>query len=135
MLDEFDSMRGRYSTRASFAVVYIAEAHARDTWPVGPTVSVCDQPKTMAERVEVLRELGRSRAGRCLRGWPAGSVLVDGLRDNFLEAFGAWPLRMLVFRAQGPEADAAIRLVFKGQPDDHAAYHLEDLEDWLSSNC
>lgn len=119
----------------NFVVVYIAEAHARDTWPVGASLSVCDQPKTMAERLDILKELGRTRAGRCLRAWPAGSVLVDAMADNFLEAFGAWPLRMLVFKATGPEANAVVRLEFKSQPDDHATYHLEDLEDWLSENA
>ncbi len=51
-------------------MVYVAEAHARDQWPVGPTVSVCDAPKSLSERVEVLKELGRSGAGQCLRRWP-----------------------------------------------------------------
>jgi len=114
--------------------VYVAEAHARDQWPVGPTVSVCDAPKSLSERVEVLKELGRSGAGQCLRRWPQGSVLVDAMADSFLEAFGAWPLRMLVFQSS-PGPEGGVRLLFKGQPDDSCAYHLEDLGDWLTENA
>ena len=116
-------------------MVYVAEAHARDQWPVGASVSVCDAPKSLAERVEVLKELGRSGPGACLRRWPRGSVLVDDMADNFLEAFGAWPLRMLVFRAAPGPRGGDVRLVFKGQPDDDCAYHLEDLEEWLADNA
>jgi len=36
-------------------VVYVAEAHARDEWPVGESVSFCDAPKTLAERVALLQ--------------------------------------------------------------------------------
>ncbi|CAF1517081.1 unnamed protein product, partial [Rotaria sp. Silwood1] len=39
-----------------FMVIYIAEAHARDQWPMGKTISCVDQPITMEQRIENARQ-------------------------------------------------------------------------------
>lgn len=39
-----------------FLAVYISEAHSRDQWPVGKTISCVDQPTTMEERLHNARE-------------------------------------------------------------------------------
>jgi len=36
-----------------FLVVYIAEAHASDEWPVGSLTSVTTQPKNLAHRCDL----------------------------------------------------------------------------------
>ena len=117
-------------------LVYIAEAHARDQWPVGASVSFCDAPRSLAARVALAQELGRTAAGSALRDWPAGAVLVDGMDDGFLEAFGAWPVRFFVLQPELSHGTERLRLVFKAQPheDDHM-YHASDLAAWLEEHA
>eukprot|EP00808_Paulinella_micropora_P024229 g71854.t1 len=44
-----------YHTGVDFLAVYITEAHAKDEWPVGPTFSFAEQPKTQAARLALAR--------------------------------------------------------------------------------
>ena len=120
--------------------MYIAEAHARDERPTGASVSFCDAPTTLAARVGLLQELARTSAGACLRDWPAGSVLVDGMDDAFLEAFAAWPVRFFVLQpppASSPSgSDGEMRVALKAQPhDEDCMYHASDLAAWLEDNA
>lgn len=90
-------------------LVYIAEAHAADAWPInssryhGPANTV-HTPTSLAER--------RAVAGRmlealpCLRELP---ILVDDLDDRFLSTYAAWPIRLYAVSADG-------RLARIGQP-------------------
>lgn len=97
--------------------MYIAEAHARDQWPVGRVISHCDAPATMEGRVALAQQLYRQQPE--LQRIPC---LVDGMDDAFLEAFAAWPLRLFVVH-EG-------KLAFKAAPKD-GEYDLADLEAWL----
>lgn len=120
-------------------VVYVAEAHARDEWPVGESVSFCDAPKTLAERVALLQEFARSRVGRVLSEWPLGSVLVDSPEagDPFLEAFHCWPVRFFALQEanEGDSEGDAFKVALKGAPDAvECSYRMEDLEAWLEAN-
>ena len=119
-------------------LVYIAEAHARDEWPVGDSISFCDAPTTLAARVALVQELARTSVGACLRRWPAGSVLVDGMRDEFLYGFAAWPVRFFVLQPQSggsDELELELRVALKSQPhDDDCMYHASDLEAWLEQH-
>ena len=116
--------------------MYIAEAHARDEWPTGASVSFCDAPTTLAARVGLLQELARTSAGACLRDWPAGSVLVDGMDDAFLEAFAAWPVRFFVLQPPPPLASTPMSVALKAQPhDEDCMYHASDLAAWLKDNA
>jgi hypothetical protein len=82
-------------------------------------------------------------------------VLVDGMGDEFLEAYSAWPLR---FYALVPDDNASAsapapaqadtsnlgtakrttggwRMAFKAQPHkDDLTYHFSDLEDWVAEH-
>lgn len=111
-----------YRERASFAFVYIAEAHAIDEWQLRTNEDegvLLHQHTTLEERFAAARE-GAERLQLTL------PVLVDGMDDAVSEAFSAWPERIYV-------ADPAGRVAFKGGPGpwefdpDAAAAALENV--------
>ena len=69
-----------------FQLVYTAEAHASDEWPVGSHIAQ-RQPRSTHERVSVARR----RLAELGVNWPG--TLVDTGREAFQEAFACWPLR------------------------------------------
>jgi len=50
----------RFKDRASFAMVYVDEAHAQDEWPIGNHLNdlpnVANQPRTTKARLEVMNQ-------------------------------------------------------------------------------
>jgi hypothetical protein len=86
-----------YRDRASFAFVYIAEAHAVDGWHMQTNEDdgvLLHQHRTLEDRFAAARE-GAERMHLTL------PVLVDGMEDAVSEAFTAWPERIYVIRADG----------------------------------
>ena len=67
-------------------VVYIREAHARDTWPMGPQVSIVDDPTNIQDR------LHNARLFKLETGLEV-PVCVDGMNNAFDKAYAAWPER------------------------------------------
>ena len=110
-------------------LVYIAEAHASDVWPInstrcgGPANSVTT-PTTLAERCATARTM--SAAVPLANGADAlAPILVDGMDDEFLEAYAAWPIRLF-----GVARHGGLRLELIGQPEG-AMFALEACRDWL----
>lgn len=73
-------------------VLYIAEAHAEDIWPIGglyPTMS----HKSVKDRINASK---RMREILC---WEErdGDLFIDNMEDEFLEKYGAWPIGLFVF--------------------------------------
>jgi len=68
------------------AVVYLAEAHGSDEWPVGPSVSCVEQSTCIEDRIT------RAALMKATHGWRF-PVLVDSMQNEFHEAWGAWPMR------------------------------------------
>jgi hypothetical protein len=104
-------------------LVYIAEAHAQDTWPInstrcsGPGNTILT-PKTLEER--------RSVARRCvdaLRLEGTVPVLLDGMDDAFLETYAAWPIRLFGIGTSG-------RIERIANPRD-ATFELAPFRDWM----
>lgn len=94
-----------YRDRATFAFVYVAEAHATDEWQLQSNLDervLIPQHVTLEDRFAAARE-GRRRLGLTL------PVLVDGMDDAVSEAFAAWPERISVVNAAGS-------LVYVGGP-------------------
>jgi len=116
----FEHLYNKYKDRANFLVVYITEAHARDEWPVGKTISFCDQPKTLSDRCVLARKYSADNSLTI-------PVYVDNMNNHFDEVFAAWPLRFYVVKNG--------ELVFKAQPNlEHYAYDPTELSKWLKIN-
>ena len=83
-------------------LIYIAEAHASDEWPIGKTVSSCKQPQTIGDRVSLAARLAQSVPEQ-VRVW------VDSMDNEFMNTYAAWPTRYFI-------VDSGI-LRFIAQPD------------------
>jgi hypothetical protein len=104
-----------------FLAVYIAEAHTSDCWPmpVGGCVNTIAKPTTLEQRLA----LARAHMEQTGFDWP---VVVDGMNDDFLEVFAAWPERFFIVESEwnaaavDPHSHAAtaftFTLTFIGQP-------------------
>jgi len=73
----------------SFVSVYITEAHPQDEWPVGSKLSLCDQPKTDAARLQLANKLVQDNEYNL-------PVLVDTMHNAAMKAYSAWPFRYFV---------------------------------------
>lgn len=103
-------------------LVYIAEAHAVDVWPInsgrcaGPANSVV-RPRSLDERRAVAARM--LEALPCLASLP---LLIDGLDDAFFTAMAAWPIRLF-----GVRGGVLERI---GQPHS-ASFELAPFREWL----
>lgn len=124
-------------SRARVVLVYIAEAHAADVWPInsaachGPANSV-RTPTCLAERCATATRmvdalgLGGGGGGNSAGAGAGGalSVVADNMEDGFLRAFAAWPTRLYGIGSDG----ATIERI--AQPQD-AAFDLAPMLEWL----
>lgn len=79
----------KFGDRVDLLTVYIMEAHATDTWPLGLEVAY-KQTHTLTERAAVARDFIRDNAYE----FP---LALDVPPENaFNELFAAWPLRFYV---------------------------------------
>jgi len=98
--------------------VYIEEAHARDEWPIGATISCIDQPKTLEERVSAAREFVSEFDYRI-------PVLIDSMDNHFQKAFAVWPFRFYVIEGG--------RVALKAEPSlTSHKYDIDELDRWLA---
>ena len=110
--------RSHASDGMCFAVVYIAEAHARDQWPMGKTISCVDQPTTLEQRLENARQCKTKFNFEV-------PMLVDNMNNDFHLTYGSWPFRFYVIH-QG-------KLVFKAEPHEQTfAYDITELNAWIN---
>lgn len=102
-------------------MVYIAEAHASDEWPVGKLTSVTTQPKNLAHRRDLATVVHEELLGGEVE------VVCDDMRNTFQRTMACWPIRLFVVSNDGA-------LLYKAQPDlspDVYGYRLEGLSEWL----
>lgn len=97
-------------------LVYTAEAHASDEWPVGPHIHQ-PQPKSTAGRCAVAT---RRLAQLGLESLPA---LVETSSEAFHRAYASWPLRWYFMRDR--------RIEHIAQPHDGGGYAPEEIVTWL----
>jgi len=118
-------MQQKYGQKVVFLTVYITEAHAKNEWPCGKTLSFCDQPKTTEERCEIAC-IAKKKYSLSL------PILVDTINNSFDAQFAAWPFRFygLTFNK------GSATLGFKAQPDLQPwyAYEVTIIETWLKEN-
>ena len=97
-------------------MVYLAEAHATDEWPMG-TVPIA-QAKSMADRITAARRF-RHDTGFT---WPTAC---DAMDDGFYRRFGAWPTRFYVLEDS--------ELVFKIELDRDRLFDTDELRAWIEN--
>ena len=81
-------------------ILYIAEAHAEDVWPVGglyPTFS----HKNINDRLESSKKIKE------ILNW-SGTIYLDNMEDEFLKGYGGWPIGIFAFNIG--------RLIWRAKP-------------------
>jgi hypothetical protein len=97
--------------------IYIAEAHARDQWPAGKTISCVDQPTKLEQRLENARQFKQKYKFEM-------PMLVDSMDNKFHTTYGSWPFRFYVINDG--------KLVFKAEPGETTyGYDLNELDVWI----
>jgi len=104
-MPEIVKMAEELEDQVQFSLIYIAEAHANDEWPVRSSryhssgVVDLKQPTTLLERVAVARAF----VNEYLEEDSRIQVLVDDPEkgDPYLQAFSPWPLRFHVLGEDG----------------------------------
>ena len=97
--------------------VYIAEAHSRDQWPVGKTISCVDQTTTLEERLKNAREFRKNFHFEM-------PMLVDDMDNNFHQTYGSWPFRFFVIHNG--------KLILKAQPNEKIfTYDMNEIDHWI----
>jgi len=114
----FNELQEQFCGRAAFACVYLSEAHARNQWPVGSSVSEDDAPTTLQDRMKLARKMIKKTGLRI-------PIVVDDMDDSFGLTYSAWPLRYYVLGANGD-------LLYIAQPDPVSRlFEVEDLKCWM----
>jgi hypothetical protein len=111
-------VRSHTPTGMRLLAVYIAEAHARDQWPVGKTISCVDQPTTLAQRLDHAQQFKKNFNFEM-------PMLVDNMDNTFHNTYGSWPFRFFVIY-EG-------RLVLKAEPNkDTFTYDMNEIDKWAT---
>jgi len=118
----FHQLQQEFANDASFACVYITEAHAQDEWPISSsrynpnrTPVVYNQPTTIEERIKVARDFATAFKYQI-------PLLVDPIDNPFEEAYAPWPIRFYVLEDE--------RIVYLPEPK-NATYDIAALRTWL----
>lgn len=105
----------------SFIFIYIAEAHAKDTWPIAYKYER-PRPKTQEERrasSEEFTEINKEY----FKNW---TIAIDKVyKDEFNNTFSSWPTRFFVIKNR--------KLAYKAQPNERE-FKFSDLEIYLNEN-
>jgi hypothetical protein len=99
--------------------IYIAEAHSRDQWPVGKTISSVDQPTTLEQRLENAQQFKKNFNFEM-------PMLVDNMDNTFHHTYGSWPFRFFVIHDG--------KLILKAEPDKETfAYDIDEIDTWITN--
>lgn len=95
------ALLSKFSRIVNFLVIYIAEAHAIDEWPVGDPLKIM-QPISTIERVGIASKFKKDYNFLL-------PMLVDTVQNEFEQTYSAWPIRFYVIHED--------KIVFKANPD------------------
>lgn len=108
-----------FSQKLNFLTVYILEAHAEDTWPLGLSPAYC-QTYNVNDRSKVAKDFIRDN------GYDVPLKIDDPNGNPFNTVFAAWPLRFYVIGPDGtmiyihePEGDKVLATTFKKWLEEH----------------
>jgi len=107
-----------FSDIASFLVVYIAEAHASDVWPLGNAICIPDH-KTIEDRIKAAKK-------HILEDRKCGiPILVDTISNEFDYQFNSWPERFYILLNN--------KLEWIAKPSDQdKGFDRKEIENWLN---
>ncbi|CAF3320554.1 unnamed protein product [Rotaria socialis] len=112
-------VRSHVPNGIKLVAIYIAEAHSKDEWPVGETISCVEQPKTLEERLENARRFKKNFNFEM-------PMLVDDMNNTFHNTYGSWPFRFFVIY-EG-------QLLLKAEPDaEMFTYDLDEIDKWIAN--
>ena len=121
-LPHLEALSRRVLGRAAVALVYVAEAHAGDEWPIGWRCSIPQTSGNAAARA----------AAAALFVAETGSTLpmaLDTPDDAFDAAYASWPLRAYgLLPPTSPGAAATLDFVAHPRGD---TYDWCDVQEWL----
>lgn len=120
MVKDLNSLYMDFKDRVGFLMVYIAEAHSQDEWPMGDDVLLDRQPVEMAERCQVASEFRENTSFQL-------PMVADTMTNAFDQFFGAWPVRFFIVQDN--------ILQFKAQPNKLHSYDVEEVRNWLNTHC
>ena len=113
--------------RGAVALVYLAEAHASDEWPIGWRHAIAQTSGDAAARAAAAA-LFVAEQGVTL------PLALDTADDAFDAAYAAWPLR--AFGLLPPRAPGEAPVVdFVAQPRGEGYYAFREVEAWLLARC
>jgi len=111
------SLLDKYSKYVNFLVVYIAEAHAINEWPLGD-FCVVNQPKTIEERITIAKQFVQDYEFRL-------PLVVDTMSNEFDLSYSVWPDRFFIVKEN--------KFSLIGKPSDRG-YNRNQIEDWINLN-
>lgn len=100
------SLYSKYSRTVNFLVIYIAEAHASDEWPVGDPLKIM-QPRSTLERAAIASKFKKDYSFLL-------PMLVDTVDNEYEQTFSAWPIRFYIVHKS--------TVLFKACPDELNTY-------------
>ena len=104
-----------------FAMVYIAEAHAKDEWPISEAPKEFNQHKTLLERLFAAQTL----LDDCvIASELRDNCYVDPIDNSFEHLYASWPFRFWVLSQPS--------VLFKPMPR-NSTYDLDELADYLGA--
>jgi hypothetical protein len=88
-LNKFYEARKR-DPKINIIFIYIQEAHASDVWPIGKSAGALNKKhKILSNRIQCAEEFRKENGLKM-------PVYVDNMKDEFEDAFSAWPLRFYI---------------------------------------
>lgn len=116
-MPEVNALVEQYCDRATFAMVYIEEAHASDEWPIYQLDDDIKQHKTLDERCAIASKFKSDFSVH-----PRVSFVTDAMTNEFNHAYASWPFRFWVIDGSA--------VTFKPMPK-NCTYELGELQTHL----
>nr|XP_054753978.1 type I iodothyronine deiodinase-like [Lytechinus pictus] len=126
-----------YRGQVDFLAVYLAEAHAEGTWPLGSNTSYMKEHKSLQERMSAARDLLKidTKAHGCMTDDVADvskfRIVVDQMDNLFSRMFKAFPDRVIFIR-EGKIVYFGKNIL--GQMQDPSRLMTHEAREWLEEN-
>jgi len=90
-VQQMNGWQSYYAGKVNFLIVYIAEAHATDVWPLGKHVCLSSH-KTLEDRMQAAKLL-KTKYNCDI------PILIDNMQDGFDKEYAVWPERYYVIKS------------------------------------